>query len=264
MKELINLINTRISIIKKAIKKAEPDNITCPEGSLRISNNGRQCRYYLISIPSDTTGKYIPKKDMPLIEALAQKAYNRDFLRLAKAELQNLQKIKTLLSAKNADHAYQNLSPCRQALITPYILPDDLYIKEWQEKKYKINSYMEENKVYDTRKGEKVRSKSEAILADLFYELKIPYHYEKPLKFNDGSYRYPDFTLLKVRTREEIYLEHFGLLDNEEYLANSLHKLDEYRRNDIYPGKNLLFTYETLENPFDIKGIRKMIKDLFV
>ena len=90
--------------------------------------------------------------------------------------------------------------------------------------------------------------------------MQIPYHYEKALELKDKSVRYPDFTLLKKRTREEIYLEHFGLWDNEEYLSESLRKLDEYRKNGIYLGNNLLFTYETKDNPLDIKGIRAMLK----
>ncbi len=83
------------------------------------------------------------------------------------------------------------------------------------------------------------------------------------LVLKNGGTRYPDFTLLDVRAREEVFLEHFGLLDDEEYRRNCLHKLDEYRNNGIYPGRNLIFTYETEENPLDIKGIKKMLKDLF-
>ena len=80
----------------------------------------------------------------------------------------------------------------------------------------------------------------------------------------NGSIRYPDFTLLRVKTREEVYLEHFGLLDDEEYLYKNLQKLDEYRDNGIYPGKNLIFTYETGDNPLYIRGIRAMLKDIFI
>ena len=69
-------------------------------------------------------------------------------------------------------------------------------------------------------------------------------------------------TLLAVKQRKEIYLEHFGLLDDPEYLTKTLQKLDEYRANGIYPEKNLLFTYETETLPLDIKGIRKMLDDL--
>ena len=127
---------------------------------------------------------------------------------------------------------------------------------------FKPNPYMEDMKIYDTRRGEKVRSKSEAILADILYGLGIPYHYEKPLYLGSGKVRYPDFTLLKIKSREEIYLEHFGMLDDDEYREKSLLKLDEYRKHGIYVGKNLIFTYETEKSPLDIKGIEKMLKEV--
>ena len=69
---------------------------------------------------------------------------------------------------------------------------------------------------------------------------------------------------MQVKAREEIYLEHFGLLDDEEYLYKNLQKMDEYRDNGIYPGKNLIFTYETGENPLDIRGIRAMLKEILI
>ncbi|MBR5979194.1 MAG: ATPase, partial [Oscillospiraceae bacterium] len=62
---------------------------------------------------------------------------------------------------------------------------------------------------------------------------------------------------------DEIYLEHFGLMDDDEYRDNCFRKLDEYRINGIYPGKNLIMTFESSQNPLDIKGIRMMIKDIF-
>ena len=98
----------------------------------------------------------------------------------------------------------------------------------------------------------------------VLYELEIPYHYEKALRLRNGATRYPDFTLLKVSTGEEIYLEHFGLLDDSEYLSENLKKLEEYRKNGIYVGKNLLFTYETTSTPLDIKGIRQMLKETMI
>ena len=99
---------------------------------------------------------------------------------------------------------------------------------------FKSNPYKPEKKIFDTRKGEKVRSKSEAIIADTLYEFGIPYRYEYHVNMVNGEIKYSDFMLFKVNTKEE-----------------------------IYPGKNLIFTYETDKKPLDIKGIRKMLFELF-
>jgi len=158
--------------------------------------------------------------------------------------------------------SYDKLSLTRKNLVNPYILPDNIYAKNWQEESYKTSNYLPECKVYSTKRGEMVRSKSEAIIADILYELKIPYKYEKALVLKNGTIKFPDFTVLNKKTRQEVYIEHFGLLDDELYLSSNLLKLDEYRNNGIYLGKNLLFTYETEDSPLDIKGIRKMFREL--
>ena len=68
-----------------------------------------------------------------------------------------------------------------------------------------------------TLRGERVRSKSEAMIADTLYRLKIPYKYECPLTIRrkTGTSRntktiYPDFTCLNVRLRQEFVWEHFN------------------------------------------------------
>ena len=264
MNELIEIIDRRIMLLKKAIKKAELEKETFPEGRLRVSHGeGEKYRFYRVVDSCDSTGEYLTKENGDAVRSLAQKDYNKLFLKEAIEEEKRLRRINDYLKKKNANSIYEKLTPARKDKVDPYIIPDYIYAAEWEAKPYKTNTYMPERKIYDTKKGDKVRSKSEAMLADMFFDLGIPYHYEQALNLKYGGVRYPDFTLLKVGTREEIYFEHFGLLDDEEYRNGSLQKLDEYRTNGIYPGKNLLFTYETVENPLDIKGIRKMIKEMF-
>ncbi|XME02285.1 hypothetical protein QYZ88_016690 [Lachnospiraceae bacterium C1.1] len=264
MNKIIQYINKREELLIKAIRKAKQDKDKFPEGRLRTSPLGSYTRFYIVTENSDTTGKYITKENKQIIIALAQKDYNRRFLKKAEKELKILKQIISKLSKDNADLAYLNLSPERKNLITPYIQTDEMYAEEWQKKNYKSNPFMTEEKKYETKKGDKVRSKSEAILADIFYELGIPYRYEEQIRLKNGKNKYPDFTLLNIKRREEIYLEHMGLLDDEEYRKSNFKKLDEYRENGIYLGKNLLITYESEESPLDIKGIRKMIKELLI
>lgn len=273
MDEYIESLKQRVNIVKKAVASAEKDALHFPEGRMRVSQSGKQVRYYHVippaersispAAPKDYSGTYIRAENIELAKRLAQKDYNESFLKTARDEIRILEfSIRSLLQ-KNTDMVYRQLDPRRQRLVVPYILTDELYEKQWKDQVFRSNPFMPEGKIYDTRNGEKVRSKTEAILADMFLELGIPYHYEKALMLNKGRVRYPDFTMLKIKTREEIYLEHFGLLDDEGYRNKCLHKLDEYRNNGIFPGKNLIITYESSESPFDILGTRKMIKELF-
>ncbi len=265
MKHVIRLMKARVALLKRAIKAAENDakKKDFPEGHLRISRSGGYLRYYRVTDPRQAIGNYIPKKEGALVKSLAEKDYIETFLAYAKKELSELESLIASLAKKNADKAFEKLSADRRGLLRPYIIPDTMYAEEWIRAEYRTNQFMPERKIYDTKKGGKVRSKSEAILADMFYDLGIPYRYEAELKLKNGAVRYPDFILLNIGTREEVYFEHFGLLDDEEYRAGCLKKMDEYRENGIYPGKNLLFSYETEESPLDIKGIGRMIKEIF-
>lgn len=263
MEELLKRMKERTAILKKAISKAKQDNRRFPEGSLRISFSNNRPRYYHITPNGDPYGEYVKKEKRGLVEKLAQKDYKEKFLRDATKELALLEHTIKLLSKSNADLVFRNLSIHRQKLVMPYLKTDEMFVEEWLEEGKNSGDFMTETLVYDTKKGDKVRSKSESIIADILYDLGIPYLYEKRLDLRDGISKYPDFTLLDVKRRKEIYLEHFGMLDQPDYLARNLQKLDEYRANGIYPGNGLLFTYEMEGTPLDIKGIRKMLDELF-
>ena len=74
---------------------------------------------------------------------------------------------------------------------------------------------------------------------------------------------YPDFTILDVRNRREIYLEHFGLMDDPDYVDNVMYKLNTYERNGIFLGVNLFITHETSKAPLNSRTLDKYLKALF-
>lgn len=264
MKKILKLMKKRTTILKKAIAAAKHDESSFPEGRLRVSPRNGHVRFYQMMEDKKLDEKYLKRDQRALAGSLAQKDYNRMFLKTAQYELDKIERTIRLLEGNNTESLYDDLSEYRKMMVKPYIQTDTLYAEEWQAEQFEPNPYMENMKIYDTRRGEKVRSKSEAILADILYGLGIPYHYEKPLRLEARKIRYPDFTLLKINTRKEVFLEHFGLLDDEEYRNKSLLKLDEYRKHGIYVGKNLIFTYETENSPLDIKGIEKMLKEIML
>jgi hypothetical protein len=264
MNSIFTIINNRLELLQRAIKQAEKDETAFPNGRLRITRTTRQIRYYNVVDSGDTTGQYLSKSKAKIIKQLAQKDYNKQFLKAARAEQKKLENFLNQYRKQQAETTFEGLSDERKALVLPYILPDDMYARAWQSRPFRPSSYKPEKKIYDTRRGEKVRSKSEAIIADMLLELGIPYRYEYPVKMHDGTIRYPDFTLLKVKTREIIFFEHFGRLSEEDYRKETIEKMDIYRASGIYPGKNLMFSYETEENPLDINGIRKMLVEAFL
>lgn len=96
------------------------------------------------------------------------------------------------------------------------------------------------DKIYKTRNGGFVRSKSELIIANNLFSEGLKYSYEKPLFYKEGLKPiHPDFT---IKTNgKDYYWEHLGLIGDEKYDINLTFKLDIYR--NYFPGQ-LLKTYE--------------------
>lgn len=234
-----------------------------PTGKLRISNDRGILHYYCVTEPKDTRGKYISKKNHEFACQLAQKDYLKKLYQEASKEWEDINSYLKKHGATDLENIYVSLNQYRKAIVEPVAVPDEIFVEQWESEGYENNPYNPEERVYPTKKDELVRSKSEVLLADMYYELGIPYRYEAQLCLKSGKKKYPDFTLLDIHTRKVIYHEHLGLLDNEEYRQANLIKLDEYRKNGIYPGKNLIITYEAEGCYLNIKEVRQMIQEMF-
>ncbi|MBR6683752.1 MAG: hypothetical protein IKL38_05365, partial [Firmicutes bacterium] len=93
---------------------------------------------------------------------------------------------------------------------------------------------------HPTLKGDFVRSKSEALLANLLYLNGIEYEYEKPLYLN-GHRIHPDFTIKQPGGRE-LYWEHLGMAGDAGYDRNWSKKSRIYAENGISEGNGLIIT----------------------
>ena len=245
-------LEVQINQLEKAIRNA-------PDGMLRTVNDRGEIRYYQRKNTKDTTGNYINKKHRQLASQLAQKEYHIKLLAIAQETYQLLRNFRRQYCEKKYEEAYEKMHPLRQALVAPYRLPDEEYVKQWQEQSYTGKSFTQDMPEIYTERGERVRSKSEKILADKFYLRGIPYRYECPLNLKGYGTVYPDFTLLNCRTRQEYYWEHFGLMDDAAYSEKAVRKIISYEKNGIFMGDRLLVTYETAKTALDMKIVEKLI-----
>lgn len=95
--------------------------------------------------------------------------------------------------------------------------------------------WFKEGRIHSTLTEYLVRSKSEVIIANLLQKEEIEFEYEKRLVAPDGSFYLPDFTIY-VRG-EEIYWEHLGLLENQDYNNHWKNKKAWYDKH--FPGQLL-------------------------
>lgn len=112
--------------------------------------------------------------------------------------------------------------------------------------------------IHKTKNGERVRSKSEVIIANALSDAGIEYVYEKPLKLFDKTI-HPDFTIT-LSDGTECYWEHCGMMSIEKYKQNWEKKKNLYEQNGIEEGDRLFATYEN--GRFDSSEIENIIKKI--
>ncbi len=259
LNKLSNLFRKEAENRRALIKQLKSDLEKYPPGNLHINKCRNTTQYYMSFDANGSKRKYIAKSQIGFIRSLAQRSYCRRLLSTSQIELEVLEKLIRRLPKVEIADLYYNLPPERQKLITPMYLSDEDYAKSWQSVPYNGLEIRENTLTYPTKRGELVRSKSEVIIANLLYEYGIPYKYECPVYLEGLGNVYPDFTILNIHTREIIYWEHFGMMDDPEYAKKSLDKILLYELNDIFPGKNLIISHEASTKPLNIEIIKKMI-----
>ena len=239
------------------IRKAKVEAEKYPEGYLRISSDRGHVRYYHCT--NDRYGTYIPKDNQQTPKQLAQKAYQETVIRKAELRLKQISKLLRDYADDEIEQVYLSLHAERQALITPVEPTMKQLLDCWINETYKGKEFMEGTTVILSEKGERVRSKSEKILADYFYRNNIPYKYEKPLLLKGYGVVYPDFTLFSPRLRKEIYWEHEGRIDDPVYARSAVKKIYRYEENGIFEGERLILTYETEETVMNTRDIERKL-----
>ena len=243
--------------LENIVNKAKTGLSTAPDGHLRISKDKNKIRYYHCT--EDNGEIYIPKTDKHLPQKLAQKTYNLSVMKKAEARLKQIKKITKDYSDDEIEVLFTSLHADRQSLVTPVEPTWKQLLEEWYAEEYQGKEFQEGTTVILTEKGERVRSKSEKILADFFYRRNILYKYEKPLYLKGYGTVYPDFTFLSRITGQEIYWEHEGMMDKQEYARTAVRKIESYQKNDIYPGDRLILTFETEQSVLNSKVIEGLV-----
>ena len=257
---LKNALCSRYDSLTKLIESCQKYLSGCPDGRLRIKRQDKWLSYYLVTDNKNKLGTII--KDNSSIKALAQKSYLQDLVKSAQSELKALQPLIKRYEDATFEDVYPALSQDRKDLIQPYITPDDEYIEQWINKPYTPKGFKEGTPVYMTMKGDRVRSKSEQIIADRLYTNNIPYKYECPIRIDDMIY-HPDFTILRMRDRKILYYEHCGRMDNANYANDMVTRFNNYHLNGITLGDNLFATFESSINPLDVRIVDKLIREQF-
>ena len=271
-------------------KEREQALAGAPEGKIHIIKAGKRIQFYLREDKADKSGRYISKTETEKIRKYVQKAYDEKVVKELEIELHNLEifvnnssKIlsnsgknisssgkDSSSSGKDSSNSSKIINSIRNIysdypveiknMINPIDISDEDYIKEWQEVEYIGKAVAEYVPLYETNRKERVRSKSELAIANMLDRYGLPYKYECPVILNNGKTVYPDFTVLNVKERKEMYWEHRGMMDDRDYARQAVFKAKQFRKSGMILGDNLIITEETSTDPLGTDEIESVIK----
>ncbi len=261
-KELLIYLQDRQVFLRETLAKVQKENRhtkSVEPDKIRIQQRGECYQYYLRTDAQDSKGRYLQRSQDKLVQEILQKEYNASLTRAIEKELNSIKTYLKNAAPTKISEIYSHMSKGRKRMIIPYIIDDEEFVAKWESTEYEGKAFREGAPQFYTQKGERVRSKSEVIIANLLNKHHIPYRYEFPIHVKNLGVVYPDFTALNVRKRKEIYLEHFGLLDDPEYLEKALNKIMNYEQTNIVLGENFIMTYETAKLPLDTRLVEKQL-----
>ncbi len=257
---LLNDLENLAKSLEKRINQISKRIETYPGGSLRVSNKAKNHQFYHMTISGDHHGKYIPRKNKFFAEQLAQKDYDNKILKALEDQQKAIEEFLKNFEPDAARQVYENLTAARQALVTPEFLSDEEYIEQWMNEPYERLGFKKDDQEFYTSKGERVRSKSEILIADALLRNNIPYRLEYPVFDKGIIIGAPDFKCLNVRLRKDYYWEHLGKLGDEDYSNRNVKKLEQYALAEDFDETRLILTFETDKHPLNTKVIEKKIR----
>ncbi len=276
---LMKSVESRIQTLKEQIGRVNKILQDLPEGALGAYRRKSSVQYYMtgalpeqkpspksrsqnngLIVPVHGKRVYLRKENKELIQQLAQKEYFRKLLPSLEQELALLTKLSRFYKTEGELQVCSRLTPLKSELIQPITPTDEQLIEEWMKQPCSFKKIDANIVTYRTANDELVRSKSEALIANLLKDMKIPYRYEKALMLSKKRVLHPDFTIFDVYHRREVYLEHLGMLDNQDYLNFNLKRIKIYEENGIFIGDRLILSFETGENPIDLRFLKNELK----
>ena len=221
-------------------------------------------QFYHREKPESKNGVYIPQEKEKFIHSLAQKSYDEKVLHEAEMENRIIRQTLEYYRGETIETVFEKLSEGRKLIVEPIEETPEEFVRKWNAVTYSGKEFSEGAPELFTDRGERVRSKSELIIANILYKKGVPYRYECPVQLKGFGTVYPDFTVLNVEKRKEYFLEHLGMMDDEKYVKDALARIEAYEKNDIFPGQELILTGETRTRALNIRVLEKIVQRYFM
>ena len=266
MDKIITDLKAKKKELYRIFNKIENSKVDI-EGSLLIRKSKNGFISFFHYIDRNTPIEYLNSSKTEIISQLAQKRYDtklsktlKERIKALEASIKPLEKLKY---RKDLSHIYDDMPNELKRNVKKHLDENEEYAAKWQSKKL-LTSNLEKKHPCKTLRGEYVRSKSEALIADRLFARGVPYHYEPMVMLTGRPTLCPDFYVLNKRTKENFFWEHLGMMDDPAYCNRNMKKIRDYMDMGYIQGKDLIITYETKEYPLDTNYIEKIIEKLLL
>lgn len=254
MKEFLTQEHKRLETVRMELEK-------CPRGLLYQQTKGKKT-YYIQSYyeKGQQIHKGISSEPELVIGLIKRELLEKELKSLENNEKQIeacLKNIQNFQLYTEIEKLQKRCPSVTEEMVSEALKPKT--VSAWEQEEFEQSNYKVEERRQRTRRGLKVRSKSELLIAESLYEYSLPFRYEQILYIQDKAFA-PDFTILKA-DGTLVYWEHFGLTNTKEYLEHQMYKLRMYASKDIVPWKNLIITYDDPSGNVDLRIIRAEIEN---
>ena len=252
-----------IESTKQRLDECERELQECPDGYLtgfRSDDNNGEKRYrHCFKVGDRESSNSIAIND-DLLFKLARKKYLQNEKRILENNIAILNRAVKNYVDPTPENVRQTLRQVYAGLPEKYYLPPfSRESLDWMLEPYERDMTYARHNVIPTSLGIKVKSKTERDILEALLGFGLPTRSEEIL--NSGRYKLaPDFTIKRPSDGELIYWEHFGRMDDPKYRQSFIWKLREYEKLGIYPGKNLIITFEGDGHFLSIAEIHEIIK----
>ncbi len=252
--------------VRSEILQIRKELESLPDGELYIAKSGDVTRLYqaLSDKESGIRRRYLNRKERPLAGQLAQKRYLEAKLRDLLEEERGIQSYLRHAERPSGSRRLKlwERSEVFRSLLSSSYQPLSEELSEWASAPYASSVGHPEALKVKAPHG-MVRSKSEAMIAWELFENRVPYRYECDLNTPFGVL-HPDFTVRHPQNGTLFIWEHFGLMDDPQYVNNSFAKVQTYLKLGYLPSEDLILTYENAESPLDMNYIKMLVRHYFL
>ena len=234
-----------------------------PEGHLSFCNNS----YYNVIQNQGTRRQLIIPKDYDkreqLISDLQQKRHIQKSLPILEANLKACSQFLEKFQVYDLAEINQKMPfPYQNFDYSPLLLDGDVRAESWTTDNYHKNTSYPEHLIHHSDGGIVMRSKAEAMIATKLEQNGLQFRYDSLQKFGNHWYS-PDFMILHPVHRRIIYWEHFGRMDDYDYIRDAMDRVRVYGEHGIFAGDNLIITWESKQDPLTYQHINDRIRRHF-